>query len=251
VGGATIAHMWPHLANLLKASWRIALAKGSSTGISVFWLGLGAIILGFAVTVLIEWIRGGRTMNSLKAAIKSWPPYVGAATALILVWASLYASTIVTTIYEDHNALIQQRNDAARQHNEWKQKFESSQTASLVAPKSKAQQPEFRWENAQPFMSGTGPSTAALIIANTTLSDLSFKLKCNITCIYTQTGSIEFDNYSGIIAHQVPDSDPTIAWVKISKPGILEKGKSVLVAVMSREGKQPTILSVNGIKPSF
>jgi hypothetical protein len=240
--------MWLHLANLLKASWRVALAKGSSTGISVFWLGLGAIILGFVVTVLIEWFRGGRTMNSLKAAIRSWPPYVGATSALIIVWASLYVWTILTTIYEDHNTLIQQRDNAVGERDQWKKKFEALNAVSIVSNRKKL--PPWRWEKAQPFMAGVG-TDAALIIANTTFSDLLFKLKCDISCVYSSGGSIEFDNYSGIIAHQGPTQDPTIIWVKVSKPGILEKGKSVLIAVTSQDGRKPKILSVNGLEPSF
>lgn len=240
--------MWPHLTNLLKASWRIALAKGSTTDISVFWLGLGAIILGFAVTVLIEWIRGGRTMNSLKAAIKSWPPYVGATTALILVWASLYAWTIVTTIYEDHNTLVQQRDTALDERNQWKKKAEIVSAAPVIS--NRKELPLWRWEKSRPFMAGGG-TDAALIIANTTFSDLSFKLKCDIPCVYDAVGSVEFDNYSGIIAHQMPTPDPTIIYVKVSKPGILEKGKSILISVGSKGGSQPTILSVNGLNPSF
>jgi len=113
--------------------------------------------------------------------------------------------------------------------------------------------PAWKWERSQPFTTASGSyvAAAALIIANTTLSDLSFKLKCDIPCIYDAGGSIEFDNYSGVIAHQMPAPDPTIIWVKVSKPGILEKGKSVLIAVKSQGGSQPTILSVNELKPSF
>lgn len=138
--------MWSHFANLLQSSWRIALAKGSSTGISVFWLGLGAIILGFAVTILIEWVRGGCTMNSLKDALKSWPPYVGAASALILVWTMLYVWTIVTTIYEDHQGMVKvvtdkngQLTEVASDRDQWKKKFES---VSPVPPKVIIRTPE-------------------------------------------------------------------------------------------------------------
>ena len=99
--------MWKvHLTNLLKESWHIALAKGSSTGISVFWIALGAIIIGFVVSTFIEWTRGGRTMTSLKHAVKSWPPYAGAVVALILVWGGLYIWEIGATIYKDHESLV-------------------------------------------------------------------------------------------------------------------------------------------------
>src|ERR1700692_3659409 len=100
--------MWrPHLDSLLSKSWYVALSLGSSSNISVFWLSLGAIVLGWIVTVTIEWIRGGFTMTAFKDSLRSWPAYVGAFVALALLWIGVYMWSIVNTIYQDHTYLVE------------------------------------------------------------------------------------------------------------------------------------------------
>jgi hypothetical protein len=64
--------MWSFTKDLLNRGWQQALANGSSTGISVFWLGFGVLVLAFGFTVGIEWLTGGRNMAALVAALKSW-----------------------------------------------------------------------------------------------------------------------------------------------------------------------------------
>ncbi len=98
--------MWPHFKNLLGESYELALAKGSSTGISVWLLGFGVLALAFAFTVFVEWLRGGRSMNALRMALKSWTSFIGAALGLFAAWIILYGWSLVSTVYRDHVSLV-------------------------------------------------------------------------------------------------------------------------------------------------
>jgi hypothetical protein len=97
--------MWTFIKELLWRGWKEALANGSSTGISVFWLGFGVLALGFVFTTGIEWLTGGSSMLALRAALKSWKSWLGAALALIVAWTILFAYSLFSVVYTDHKAL--------------------------------------------------------------------------------------------------------------------------------------------------
>jgi len=99
--------MWKvHLVNLLGSAKAKALNIGGTTLVGVVVAGALAIIVGFLLTSIIEWHRGGRTVSSLKAALKSWPPYVGAIGGLFVVWIGIYLWAIAAVTYQDHQAFV-------------------------------------------------------------------------------------------------------------------------------------------------
>jgi hypothetical protein len=103
--------MWrQHLTGLFKQSWRLALSLGSSTNVSVFALTLGAIVLGFALTVGIEWHKGGHSKAALKAALRSWPAYAVAMIAFFIPWTCVFLWAMGSTIYQDHLSLVERNN---------------------------------------------------------------------------------------------------------------------------------------------
>jgi hypothetical protein len=189
--------------------------------------------------------------------MEQWPTYVIPTVTIILLWIGTFVLSFVRSPYLEYlhiqginNQLSSANANLAQEEIALNTKINALQRPAASPPKVEASTP-FRWEKAEPFMRGVGASDAALIVANTAISNLSFKLKCDIPCLYAENGSVEFDNYSGIIAHQMTTPDSTVAWVKLSKPGILEIGKSVLIAVSGKDGHKPTILTVNGLKPSL
>lgn len=98
--------MWPFTKDLLYRGWQEALANGSSTGISVFILGFGVLTLGFAFTVAIEWLTGGRNMTALMSAVKSWKSWLGAFLALVVGWLFLFGYSTLDVAYRDHQDLV-------------------------------------------------------------------------------------------------------------------------------------------------
>ncbi len=110
--------MWIHCKNLLWRSYHLALAEGSSTGISVWLLGFGVITLGFAFTVFIEWLVNGRNMPALKMALQSWTAGLGALLALFVAWVLLFGYSVARTIYLDHQNLVAAANRACVQTKE-------------------------------------------------------------------------------------------------------------------------------------
>jgi hypothetical protein len=99
--------MWEqHLKNLLRIARDRALRVGGSSLVGVIVVGLLAILAGFVVTAGIEWYRGGRTMSSLRNALKSWPPYVGSFVGLLLCWGGIYIWAVAATVYQDHQSLV-------------------------------------------------------------------------------------------------------------------------------------------------
>jgi hypothetical protein len=97
--------MWPFTKDLVYRGWQQALANGSSTGISVFWLGFGVLALAFGLTVGIEWLTGGRSVAALVIALKSWKSWAGATLALCLGWLLLLAYSTLSVAYKDHQQL--------------------------------------------------------------------------------------------------------------------------------------------------
>jgi hypothetical protein len=98
--------MWPFVKDLLQRSAQEALANGSSTTISVWWLGFGVIILGFLFTLGTEWLTGGRNMAALFLALKSWKSWLGGLLALVVAWACLFLYSVFGVVYQDHQKLL-------------------------------------------------------------------------------------------------------------------------------------------------
>jgi hypothetical protein len=98
--------MWPFVKDFLHRGWQDALANGSSTGISVIWLGFCVLTLGFVFTVAIEWLTGGRNMVALAAALRSWKSWVGAILALFVGWVFLFGYSLFSVAYKDHQDLL-------------------------------------------------------------------------------------------------------------------------------------------------
>jgi hypothetical protein len=85
---------------------QVALTNGSSTRIPVIWLGFGVLMLGFVLTVGIEWLTGGRNMPALETALKSWKSWLGAALALTMAWLLLFVYSVFEVAYADHKSLV-------------------------------------------------------------------------------------------------------------------------------------------------
>src|ERR1022692_4310157 len=99
--------MWTdHLRNLLMRSWHSALNAGGTTGIGIFYICVLGIIVGFLVTVVIEWLRAKRSWEAVQGTLNTWPTYVGTILGLFVLWLGLYVYTVCTTIYQDHQDLI-------------------------------------------------------------------------------------------------------------------------------------------------
>jgi hypothetical protein len=98
--------MWPFVADLFYRGLEKALANGSSTRISVLWLGFGVLSLGFIFTAGIEWITGGRNMAALITALKSWKSWAGAAMALLVGWVLLLIYSTLNVAYQDHQKMV-------------------------------------------------------------------------------------------------------------------------------------------------
>jgi hypothetical protein len=106
--------MWPFTRGLLYRGWQQALANGSSTGISVFWLGFGVLALAFGLTAGIEWLTGGRNKAALVAALKSWKSWAGATLALCLGWVLLLVYSTLSVAYSDQRRLEAEAQKAAQ-----------------------------------------------------------------------------------------------------------------------------------------
>jgi hypothetical protein len=98
--------MWSFVNDLVHRGGARALANGSSTRISLLWLGFGVLALGFLCTGAIEWLTGKRDRAALFAAAKSWKSYAGAALALALAWACLFVYSTLSVAYVDHQTLV-------------------------------------------------------------------------------------------------------------------------------------------------
>jgi hypothetical protein len=98
----------------LYRGWQQALANGSSTGISIFWLGFGVLVLAFGFTVGIEWFTGGRNKAALVAALKSWKSLAGATLALCLGWVLLMIYSTLSIAYKDHQQLESEAQKASQ-----------------------------------------------------------------------------------------------------------------------------------------
>jgi hypothetical protein len=98
--------MWQFYKEFLHRSWQQALANGSSTGISLLWLGFGVLILGFIFTVGIEWLTGTRNLTALLLALKSWKSFVSAFSALCVGWLCLFIYSTLGVGYGDHQKLL-------------------------------------------------------------------------------------------------------------------------------------------------
>lgn len=99
--------MWTtQLWHLIISSVRHALTYGSSTGISVVWLGFFLLILTYLFTMFLEWLVRGRNMIAIKTAFRSWTSLVGAIAAFIFVWLCLFAYSLVQTVFRDHVGLM-------------------------------------------------------------------------------------------------------------------------------------------------
>lgn len=99
--------MWKtHLWNLLYRSLWDTIVLGGSTLAGIVVIGIIGCILGFILTVLIEWCRAAWQMRALKSAMRSWPPYVGAVGGIVLAWIILFSWSLCATIYNDHEDLV-------------------------------------------------------------------------------------------------------------------------------------------------
>lgn len=127
VRNETIASMWLDIRKLLWLAWHNALSAGSSTGISVFWLGFGVLALGFVFTVGLEWLFKGCNVQALKQAIKSWISWVGACLALSAAWILLFGYSVVQTIYADHKYLASDKRALTGEVEHWKRIAERPQ----------------------------------------------------------------------------------------------------------------------------
>ena len=121
--------MWSFAKDLFYRGWKEALANGSSTGISVFWLGFGVLVLGFIFTVGIEWLTGGRNMAALVTALKSWRSWAGATLALAMGWLCLLAYSTLGVAYHDHQTLTAAANKVCPAKEEPKTNFGSNASA--------------------------------------------------------------------------------------------------------------------------
>jgi hypothetical protein len=97
--------MWHDIKKLIWLAWHNALVAGSSTGISVFWLGFGVLGLSFVFSTAWEWGRSGRNILALRQALKSWVSYAVPGTALAVAWCILFGYYVMKTIYDDHQYL--------------------------------------------------------------------------------------------------------------------------------------------------
>jgi hypothetical protein len=112
--------MWLEFKKLLWMSWHSAMAAGSSTGVSVFWLGFGVLFLTLLVAVALEWILGGRSRQAFTEAMSSWKSYAAPFLALLSAWIVLWGYSIVKTVYDDHRFLAGQRRYLQEQVQHWK-----------------------------------------------------------------------------------------------------------------------------------
>jgi len=100
--------MWTHhLWNLISHARAGMLSLGGSTLAGIVVVGVIGIILGFALTVFIECARANWDRVAMKAALRTWPPYAGAIGGLLLAWSVLFLWSLCTTVYQDHQNLVE------------------------------------------------------------------------------------------------------------------------------------------------
>jgi hypothetical protein len=99
--------MWPFVKDTIHRAWHVALLNGSSTGISVIWLGLGGTALAFVCFVLLGWVSEGCNRQAFRDAVGSWKSYAATATALLIAWVVLFAYSTLSVVYTDHQKLIE------------------------------------------------------------------------------------------------------------------------------------------------
>ena len=98
--------MWKqHLFSLIRRAIANTLTVGGSTLAGVIVVGVIGIFLGFIATLLIEGFRSKWNSEVMKAALSSWPPYVGAMGGVLIAWMFLFAWSIGATVYRDHISL--------------------------------------------------------------------------------------------------------------------------------------------------
>ncbi|HEY5211769.1 MAG TPA: hypothetical protein VIJ38_01965, partial [Acidobacteriaceae bacterium] len=97
--------MWPFIKDTLHRSWHVALQRGSSTWISVIWLGIGATVLAFVGSALLTWSTEGRDIQAFNNGLRSWKSPAATIAASLFAWIVLFAYSVVSVLYTDHQAL--------------------------------------------------------------------------------------------------------------------------------------------------
>jgi hypothetical protein len=220
-----------------------ALAYGSSTGISVIWLGLCGLILAFVFTILVEWLFRGRDVKALTASLRSWTSWAGTLLAFCAVWTGLYIYAFLKTVYVDHNSLATQLTTMTKDRDEWKAKAESP--AGLPLPEDQTriawtQQPLKPGPAGYPAGTSDKPGTLAIITMQTAFSDPAFQAKCSAPCSLSTAMAI--DSSTGL--DMLPQPGPDLVRIRFTIPGRLEAGKQVTLDVRSRDANPITLLWV-------
>jgi len=78
-------------------------------------------------------------MSALRAALKSWPPYVGAVGGIILAWIALFSWSVCVTVYNDHQDLVAANSQLKKQNDALKSPplaVDSSNQLGVVNPEN-------------------------------------------------------------------------------------------------------------------
>ncbi len=101
--------MWHHFINLLAEAWKSVTVALSTSALSIILYSLAAPVVTFGVTLALvsRQDRNKTFVEHLKQS--AIPTLVGFAVPLVLL-ACVFGWKIITTVYEDHQALVAQAN---------------------------------------------------------------------------------------------------------------------------------------------
>jgi|ERR1017187_2104373 hypothetical protein len=230
--------------NPWQEAWSRALHYGSSTGISVLWIGLCGLLFAFLFTIGIEWLCRGRNLKALIDSLRSWTSWAGGVLAFIVVWTCLYIYAFVVTVHQDHDTLVQQRNAASAERDAWKKKAETSAPTSIP----QTELPKITWtqEPLQPGNAGypAGQSDKPGVLATiTTWDDFdspAFQAKCSAPCSILTAMAI--DSSTG--PKPLPQPSLDIVRIQFTIPGRLAVGKQVTLDIRSRDSRPVSLIWV-------
>jgi len=108
-------------------------------------------------------------MTSLKHALKSWSPYVGAVVAAILIWGGLYIWETWATFYKDYESLVI-ANSTLRDENKI---LRIPKVCPQLTPKSTVlptRQPLIAFTSKQSFVNNEGGTTGPVTVTESSIN---------------------------------------------------------------------------------
>jgi hypothetical protein len=233
--------MWDSFKSLCWTTYQASLARASSSSISIFWLGLAAILLSFIFFLFFEWLRGGRTMASVKPHLKGWTALAGTISALIVVWIVLFVNTFIHQVYDKHKSLSDENATLTAEKSGLLAKVYKLQHPSPAPTTTKSELPSIAIVQSQ-IEPGIGlnpatpkeksnPGVEVVITAQRDLSSPTLEIECDRACDYVYGLAIGNSTKFGP-PHVI---SPTKMQITLIIPALLAKYKQLAIDFRSQD----------------